>query len=177
MEPARVLSIQSHVVRGYVGNKSATFPLQLLGFEVDAINSVQLSNHTGYEHFQGQILDENDLEVLFNSLRKNNLLHYSHLLTGYIGSPSFLQKVASAVKELKSINPKLRYVCDPVMGDDGKMYVPESLLPIYKETILPLADVITPNQYELELLSGRSITSVDDAWSAIESFHSKVAKL
>ncbi|KAF6204980.1 hypothetical protein GE061_019147 [Apolygus lucorum] len=116
---------------------------------------------------------KNDLEVLIDSLRENDLLHYSHLLTGYIGSPSFLQKVASVVKELKSNNPKLRYVCDPVMGDDGKMYVPESLLPIYKETILPLADVITPNQYELELLSGRSITKVDDAWSAIESFHEK----
>ncbi|CAB0005032.1 unnamed protein product [Nesidiocoris tenuis] len=173
MATPRVLSIQSHVVRGYVGNKSATFPLQLLGFEVDAINSVQLSNHTGYKHIDGQILDEKDLDKLITSMRGNNLLHYTHLLTGYIGSPAFLSKIAEVVKELKANNPNLLYVCDPVMGDDGKMYVPQSLLPIYQETILPLADVITPNQFEMELLLGQKVESIEDAWRAIEAFHGK----
>ncbi|XP_014242769.2 pyridoxal kinase isoform X2 [Cimex lectularius] len=173
MESPRVLSIQSHVVHGYVGNKSATFPLQVLGFEVDPINSVQLSNHTGYKSFKGQILNENDLNDLIESLKHNNLLNYTHLLTGYVGSPSFLNKIVDLVKELRQINPNLVYVCDPVMGDNGKLYVPESLLPIYQDLLIPLADVITPNQFELELLTGHKINSIDDAWTAINTFHNK----
>ncbi|CAH3152668.1 unnamed protein product, partial [Porites lobata] len=81
-ETCRVLSIQSHVVSGYVGNDSATFPLQVLGFEVDTINSVQLSNHTGYEHIKGQVLDSKELKELFEGLKLNNLHQFSHLLTG-----------------------------------------------------------------------------------------------
>uniref|UniRef100_T1GRQ4 pyridoxal kinase n=1 Tax=Megaselia scalaris TaxID=36166 RepID=T1GRQ4_MEGSC len=116
----RVLSIQSHVVHGYVGNKSATFPLEVLGFEVDAINSVQFSNHTGYKVVKGQVLQEKELADLFEGLEKNNLLqHYSHLLTGYIGNASFLRQVSAIVKKLREINPNLIYVCDPVMGDNG----------------------------------------------------------
>ncbi|KAL1131977.1 hypothetical protein AAG570_011588 [Ranatra chinensis] len=176
MEEPRVLSIQSHVVRGYVGNKSATFPLQVLGFEVDAINSVQLSNHTGYRTTKGQILNEADLGMLIDALEQNNLHHYSHLLTGYVGSPSFLNQIANVVKRLKAVNPSLIYVCDPVMGDEGKMYVPESLLPIYKETIIPLADIVTPNQFELELLTGKPVKTMNDAWKAINTFHEKGCK-
>lgn len=172
----RVLSIQSHVVRGYVGNKSATFPLQVLGFDVDAINSVHFSNHTGYKYIKGQVLNEEDLGTVIDGLFSNGLNNYSHLLTGYVGSPSFLYKIASVVKDLKKCNPNLVYVCDPVMGDNGKMYVPESLLPIFRDTIIPLADIITPNQYELELLTGKQIKSVDDAWVAINSFHDKGCK-
>jgi len=80
------------------------------------------------------------------------------------------------VKYLKSVNPNLIFVCDPVMGDNGKMYVPEDLLPIYKETIVPLADIITPNQFEVELLTGKKINSRDDAWKAIEMLHKRGCK-
>ena len=78
----KILSLQSHVVHGYVGNRSAVFPLQLLGFEVDVINSVQFSNHTGYKSFQGERLTGEQLENLINGLEENNLIDYSHLLTG-----------------------------------------------------------------------------------------------
>ncbi|XP_076372715.1 pyridoxal kinase isoform X4 [Tachypleus tridentatus] len=132
----KVLSIQSHVVSGYVGNKSATFPLQILGFEVDSINSVQLSNHTGY-----------------------------------VGSVSFLGKVLEVVKDLKEENPDLMYVCDPVMGDNGKMYVPEDLLPVYRDQLTPLADIVTPNQFEAELLTGIKINTRSDAVQAMEVLH------
>jgi pyridoxine kinase len=108
-ENPKVLSIQSHVVSGYVGNKSATFPLQLLGFEVDAINSVQFCNHTGYKKVAGQILSEKDLDDLAGGLQQNGLDFYSHLLTGYIGAESFLRRVCSLVKHLKSVNPNLIY--------------------------------------------------------------------
>ncbi|XP_068208018.1 pyridoxal kinase [Palaemon carinicauda] len=167
----RVLSIQSHVVSGYVGNKSACFPLQVLGFEVDTINSVQFSNHTGYECFKGQVLNDMELGELVEGLKLNNLDRYTHLLTGYIGSTSFLRKVKSVVEHLKSVNPGLIYVCDPVMGDHGKMYVPEELLPLYREHIIPIADIITPNQFEAEILSGLKIHNEKDAVEAMEWFH------
>ncbi|XP_047485182.1 pyridoxal kinase-like isoform X1 [Penaeus chinensis] len=172
----RVLSIQSHVVSGYVGNKSACFPLQVLGFEVDTINSVQFSNHTGYKSFKGQVLDNNQLGDLIDGLKDNSIDFYSHLLTGYIGSKSFLEKVKSVVEHLKTVNPNLIYVCDPVMGDHGKMYVPEDLLPVYRKHIVPLADIITPNQYEAELLSGRKIKNEGDAMEVMKWFHEQGAK-
>ncbi|XP_032679094.1 pyridoxal kinase [Odontomachus brunneus] len=167
----RILSIQSHVVSGYVGNKSATFPLQLLGFEVDAINSVQLSNHTGYKVFKGQILNDKDLDDVVEGLAQNNLDRYTYLLTGYVGSASFLKRIAILVTALKCKNPNLIYVCDPVMGDNGKLYVPEALKEIYKNEIIPLADVLTPNQFELELLTDKKITNMDELKDTLKKLH------
>ncbi|XP_020623333.1 pyridoxal kinase-like isoform X1 [Orbicella faveolata] len=207
----RVLSIQSHVVSGYVGNDSATFPLQVLGFDVDTINSVQLSNHTGYEHVQGQVLDAKELKVLFEGLRLNNLHHFSHLLTGYehvqgqvldakelkvlfeglrlnnlhhfshlltgyVGSKSFLEEVLQVVHQLRNANPNLVFVCDPVMGDAGKFYVPEELMPVYRDQLLPMADIITPNQFEAELLSGVKITNESEAFKAMKILHERGTK-
>ncbi|XP_050392765.1 pyridoxal kinase isoform X1 [Patella vulgata] len=185
-EECSVLSIQSTVVYGYVGNKSATFPLQVLGFDVSTINSVQFSNHTGYGKFKGQILDSNDIGALYEGLKQNNLLKYSHVLTGYIGSKSFLEKVGEMVSEIKAKSPSVKYVCDPVMGDHGKMvgyngkiinkdrlYVPQELLPVYRDVIIPLADIITPNQFELELLTEVSIRSIEDCVKAIDILHER----
>jgi len=173
--PLRVLSIQSHVVSGYVGNKSATFPLQLLGFEVDTVNSVQFSNHTGYSAgVRGQILDDTQLQELIDGLDANNINKYSHIINGYIGSKSFLSKLASVVSHLKSVNPELVYVCDPVMGDTGPgLYVPPDLLPVYKSLILPLADVCLPNQFEAELLTDKKIVTEEDAREVMDLLHSK----
>ncbi|KAM7268124.1 hypothetical protein ACFE04_010290 [Oxalis oulophora] len=153
-ETGRVLSIQSHTVQGYVGNKAALFPLQLLGYDVDPINSVQFSNHTGYPTFKGQVLNGEQLWDLIQGLEANQLLHYTHLLTGYIGSVSFLDTVLEVVKKLRSVNPKLVYVCDPVMGDDGKLYVPKELVSVYREKVVPVASMLTPNQFEAEQLTG-----------------------
>uniref|UniRef100_A0A182MFN9 Pyridoxal kinase n=1 Tax=Anopheles culicifacies TaxID=139723 RepID=A0A182MFN9_9DIPT len=171
----RVLSIQSHVVHGHVGNKSAVFPLQVLGFEVDQINSVQFSNHTGYKNgFKGQVLNEKELADVYGGLVDNDLHKlYTHLLTGYVGNPAFLREIANILKSLRGVNEKLIYVCDPVMGDDGIMYVPKELLPIYRDEIVPLADIITPNQYEVELLTGKQIKSETDIWDAMQWFHEK----
>lgn len=168
----RVLSVQSHVVRGYVGNKSATFPLQVLGFEVDTINSVQFSNHTGYEHWKGQVLTADELNVLYEGIKLNNVNHYDYVLTGYTRDDSFLDTVVDIVQELKRANPSLVYVCDPVLGDNGAMYVPENLLPIYRERVVPAADIITPNQFEAELLSGRKMHSEKDAVEVMNLLHS-----
>ncbi|XP_065838024.1 pyridoxal kinase-like isoform X2 [Oscarella lobularis] len=177
MAERRVLSIQSHVVRGYVGNRSAVFPLQVLGFEVDFVNSVQLCSHTGYKHFKGQVLGSEDLKVLVDGLRSNKLLDdYTHLLTGYIGSKSFLEEVLSVVKELKENCPGLVYVCDPVMGDNGQLYVPADLKAVYREQFVPIADILTPNQFELEILSEMEIKTEQDALKAIASLQKRGAK-
>uniref|UniRef100_A0A4W2I866 Pyridoxal kinase n=1 Tax=Bos indicus x Bos taurus TaxID=30522 RepID=A0A4W2I866_BOBOX len=147
-EECRVLSIQSHVVRGYVGNRAATFPLQVLGFEVDAVNSVQFSNHTGYSHWKGQVLNSDELQELYDGLKLNSVNQYDYVLT----------------------------VCDPVMGDqrdgEGAMYVPDDLLPVYREKVVPVADIITPNQFEAELLTGRKIHTQEEALEVMDMLHS-----
>ncbi|CAD6267124.1 unnamed protein product [Miscanthus lutarioriparius] len=171
-DTGRVLSIQSHTVQGYVGNKSSVFPLQLLGFDVDPINSVQFSNHTGYPTFRGQVLDGKQLWDLIEGLEANQLLHYTHLLTGYIGSVSFLDTVLQVVDKLRSVNPDLLYVCDPVLGDEGKLYVPQELISVYQQKVVPVASMLTPNQFEVELLTGLRITSEQDGLTACNTLHS-----
>ncbi|XP_053561692.1 pyridoxal kinase [Bombina bombina] len=172
----RVLSIQSHVVRGYVGNKAAAFPLQILGLEVDTVNSVQFCNHTGYTHWKGQVLNAEELQELYEGLKLNQVTRYDYVLTGYMRDASFLARVVDIVQELKQQNPKLVYVCDPVLGDkwngEGSMYVPEELLPVYKNLVVPVADIITPNQFEAELLTGRKIHSQEEAVQVMDILHS-----
>lgn len=170
-ETGRVLSIQSHTVQGYVGNKSAVFPLQLLGYDVDPIMSVQFSNHTGYPTFKGQVLNGKQLWELIEGLEANNLLYYTHLLTGYIGSVSFLDTVLEVVNKLRSVNPALTYVCDPVMGDEGKLYVPQELVSVYREKVVPVASMLTPNQFEAEQLTGFRIASEQDGREACRHLH------
>jgi pyridoxine kinase len=118
------------------------------------------------------VLHNDHLADLWQGLALNNLHdHYTHLLTGYVGSDDFLRQIGSMVKDLRKVNPKLVYVCDPVMGDEGHMYVPKSLLPIYRDEIVPLADIVTPNQYEVELLTGKKMTCEGEAWESLEWFH------
>ncbi|CAH8575877.1 unnamed protein product [Schistosoma intercalatum] len=169
----RVLCIQSHVVHGYVGNKIAVFPLQVLGIEVDYINSVQFSNHTGYAFVKGQVLDAASMKDLYLGLKANGLNKYTHVLSGYLGSPSSLEAVADIVSDLKKENSNIKYYCDPVLGDNGKLYVPPELVQIYQEKILPLSDVILPNQFEAEILSGIRITDEKSALSCINYLHKK----
>lgn len=109
MSTPRVLSIQSHVVHGYVGNKCAVMPLNRLGFDVDAINSVQFSNHTGYPTFKGSAVDGEGLTALVDGLDANGLLNYTHLLTGYIGSLSLLEAISGIMERLQRINPDIIY--------------------------------------------------------------------
>ena len=156
-----------------VGNKAAVFPLQLLGFDVDFINSVHFSNHTGYEHgVKGDVLNGNQLRDVLDSLRDNKLLgDIGHVLTGYIGSTSFLEAVLHVLEVVREHNPKVRFVCDPVLGDHGKFYVPPELVPLYKEKVIPVADVVTPNQFEVEQLTGIRIESIDDAKKACKTLH------
>ncbi|VDN03723.1 unnamed protein product [Thelazia callipaeda] len=177
-EYSRILSIQSHVVHGYVGNKCSVFILQLHGYDVDPINSVQLSNHAGilfddvgYKYVKGQKLDNIQLRDIYDGLQLNEINNYSHILTGYCGDASFLLEIANIVKALKKKNPAVLFYCDPVMGDNGRYYVPKELMPIYRDILVPMADVITPNIFELSELIGFSINNETDCLKAINLMH------
>ena len=145
----------------------------MLGFDVDVINSVQFSNHTGYGSWEGEVLQGDMLLKLVDGMDKNGLLtdETGHILTGYIGSESFLRAVVTIVRQMKATNPQVRYVCDPVMGDKGKFYVPKQLLRIFLDEVIPLADVLTPNQFEVEQLTGVRIDSIDDVQRACCILH------
>ncbi|CAF3581301.1 unnamed protein product [Rotaria sordida] len=173
----RVLSIQSHVVHGFVGNKCATFILQLYGFEVDVINSVHFSNHTGYDVVKGSRLSVDELRAIFQGLIANEIFEYDYILTGYMGSGELLNVVAEYVRIIKSKSPHVKYLCDPVIGDNGELYVDQSCIEMYKNVILPLADIVTPNDFEMELLIGKQIKCNHDdnkeqlIWQSLQSLH------
>jgi len=168
-----VLSIQSHVVHGFVGNKCAVFPLQIAGFEVDTINSVQFSNHTGYGKWTGDVLTSGQLLKLYEGLCANLLTEYTHVQTGYTSSADCLREIARIIADLRTKNPGLTYVCDPVMGDNGKFYVSEDVVPIYRDVLIPLANVVTPNQFELQLITGITITNESDILRAMKNLHER----
>jgi len=162
-------------VSGYVGNKAAVFPLQLLGFDVDVINSVQFSNHTGYdEKWSGDVLSGEMLESLVGGMERNGLLtQVTHLMTGYIGSESFLRSVVRVHDSMKAENRALVYLCDPVLGDHGSLYVPEKLVDIYVDEVVRRASILTPNAFELALLSRQRVETHEDVISACDRLHSK----
>ncbi|EJU03862.1 bud site selection protein 16 [Dacryopinax primogenitus] len=166
----RVLSIQSHVCSGYVGNRAATFPLQLLGYDVDVINTVQFSNHSGYGRLKGTRTDADQLANILHGLEENGLLRPGRLLTGYVPGAAALMVVAELARKLRDRNPELIYLLDPVMGDDNKIYVAPECIPIYKD-LLDCATIITPNWFEAELLTGVKLESESTLREALRILH------
>lgn len=153
------------------GNRSATFPAQLLGWDVDAVNTVQFSNHTGYGRWGGQRFDECQLTEVFEGLERNELLTQNHVVTGYTPSPEALSAVERLITKLRAKNPALVYLLDPVMGDmDRGMYVNPHVLPIYRR-MLHLSTIICPNQFEAQLLAGEEITSLESLQAVQEKLH------
>lgn len=168
----KVLSIQSRVVHGIVGNNCASYTLQRLGFEVDTIDTVQYSNHTGYLNFQGPKLDPNDFDQIINTLNQNKLLNdIKYILTGYTGTSELLKQMSIAIKNKIKINNEVMYLCDPVLGDNGHLYVPEECIEVYKNDIIPLADVITPNHFEAEIISNTKIVDIESCINTCDVLH------
>ncbi|KAK3819951.1 MAG: Ribokinase-like protein [Benniella sp.] len=174
MTSPRVLSIQSHMVSGYCGNKAATFPLQLLGFDVDVMNTVNFSNHTGYSSWAGEKATGDQLTKLYEGLRANGLAEYTHLLTGYIGSAQSLAAVTKIIQDLQSHGNPF-FVLDPVMGDNGELYVQPDVIPLYRE-LMKHAGAITPNQFEAETLADKKITDVKSCFEVIDILHNAGVK-
>lgn len=163
----QILSIQSHVAFGHVGNAAAVFPLQRLGHEVIAINTVQFSNHTGYGDWTGQVFSADHISELFTGLEKRGALKsIDALLTGYLGDPAIGEIILSHL-------PKdVPWCCDPVMGDVGRgFFVREGIPDFFKSRALPRARIITPNQFELEYLAGQTIQTLADARNACREIH------
>jgi pyridoxine kinase len=170
-----ILSIQSHVVYGYAGNTAAVFPLQRLGREVWAINTVEFSNHTGYGAWKGAILDAGLTRELVAGLEDRGALgNCEAVLSGYMGDGGVGRGVLEAVRKVKALSPRALYCCDPVMGDVGRgFYVHPDIPEIFKNEVIPRADIITPNQFELEALTGLNTAALANARRAMDILHAK----
>lgn len=166
--PRNILSIQSWVSYGHVGNAAAVFPLQRLGFEVWAIHTVQFSNHTGYGAWTGAVFPPEQVAELLTGIEARGVLpECAAVLSGYLGSEGTVGAVVEAVRRVRSANPEALYCCDPVMGDVGRgVFVRPELPDLIRTQAVPEADIITPNQFELELLTGRAVESLEDALAA-----------
>lgn len=154
-----VLSIQSHVAYGHVGNSAAVFALQSLGIETWPVNTVRFSNHPGHDEFRGAREDPSVIRDVIQGIGERGVFRQCQgVLSGYLGHPSNGDVVLEAIAGVKSANPDCLFLCDPVFGDRDKgIYVSESLIDFYRDHALPACDVATPNAFELEVLSGRPV--------------------
>ncbi|PIL30403.1 hypothetical protein GSI_07589 [Ganoderma sinense ZZ0214-1] len=183
----RILSIQSHVAYGYVGGKAAVFPLQCLGYDVDVVNTVNFSNHSGslvvfrriqtidqhfvgYGRFGGSRASAEELSRIFEIMEQNELLIPERLLTGYIPGAEATTAVVAVAEKLRQHCPDLIYLLDPVLGDSGRLYVSPEVVPIYRNA-LRLATIITPNWFEVEVLTDTKITDTASLQHAIRTLH------
>ena len=170
-----ILSIQSHVAHGYVGNRAATFPLQRIGHEVITINTVQFSNHTGYGKWKGDIFSSHHIKDVIQGLDDLGVLgSVDAVLSGYLGDASIGDEILKAVSQIREINPEVIYCCDTVMGDVGRgFYARPGIFEFFKSKAISEADIITPNQFEAENLSGIKIKSLKDAKGALKKLASE----
>jgi pyridoxine kinase len=170
-----LLSIQSHVAYGHVGNSAAVFPLQRMGVEVWPIHTVQFSNHTGYGAWRGRASDAGLIGEIVAGLETRGVLgECDGVLSGYVGAPDIGAAILDAVTTVKRANPSARYCCDPVIGDVGKgAFVREGVADFMREKAVPAADVVTPNQFELDALTGRESRTLAKAREAVRALHDR----
>ena len=159
----QVISIQSQVVHGHVGNSAAVFPMQAKGLSVAAVPTALFSNHPHYPTMHGQILGPELVAGLLRGVEERGLLDSATaIITGYLGSVANAEIVADFIARARQRAPGLLHICDPVMGDDDLgVFVAEGLLEIFRARLVPQASLITPNRYELELLAGTEARSMD----------------
>jgi pyridoxine kinase len=173
--PLSILSIQSHVVYGHVGNSAAVFPLQRIGCEVWPLNTVQFSNHTGYPNFRGQAFDAAMIDdCLAGIAARGALARCDGVLSGYMGSAEVGAAILRGVDAVRAQNSEAVYCCDPVLGDVGRgIYVREGIAEFMRERALPAAAILTPNHFELDLLSNLPSTDMAGARRALASLHAR----
>ena len=174
-----VLSIQSHVAFGYVGNRAATFPLQRLGHEVITLNTVQFSNHTGYGTWTGDVFSAEHVATVLDGIEARGALDACDAtLSGYMGDAGVGRVIVDAAARVKARNAKAVYCCDPVIGDVGRgIFVRAGIPEFMKEYAVPAADIVTPNQFELEYLTGRTVTTLADALDATAALRAQGPKV
>jgi pyridoxine kinase len=169
-----ILSIQSAVAYGHAGNSAATFPLMRMGIEVWPVLTVTFSNHTGYGSWRGPMISAADVAAVVQGIDERGVLdRCDAVLSGYQGSAEIGQVVLDAVALVRSRNPGALYCCDPVMGDVGRGFFVRPEIPaMMRDSVVPAADIVTPNQFELEFLTGRPVETLDDVLLAAHELRS-----
>lgn len=159
-----ILSIQSHVAYGHVGNSAVVLPLQRLGHEVWPVHTVMLSNHAGYLDHAGHIVSAGDLAGVIDGLdRRGALARCDGVLSGYLGDVAAGDVVLDAVARVRNHNEGALYCCDPVMGDDGEIYVDAGIAEFMCQRAAPAADILTPNLFELSVLTENAPDALNGA--------------
>jgi pyridoxine kinase len=173
VDAMNLLSIQSHVAYGHVGNSAAVFPLQRMGVEVWPIHTVQFSNHTGYGNWQGRVFDAGLIREVIGGIEQRGVLgECDGVLSGYMGGADVGAAILDVVATVKRANPSARYACDPVIGDAGRgIFVARGIPEFMKERAVPAADIITPNQFELDYLAGCESRTLADVLAAVMIVH------
>ena len=162
-----VLTVQSHVVAGHVGNSAAVFCLQRAGVEAWGLDTLQFSNHTAIKGWTGDVFPAAHLKKLIDGLAVcSGLNNCDGVLSGYLGAKETGEVVLNAVERVRQANPDAFYCCDPVMGDNGTLYVAKDIPDFMKNRAVPAADFITPNRFELGWLANQNVNSESDAIAA-----------
>jgi len=163
-----VLCLSSQVVRGYVGGSAASIALGRLGHECWLLPTVILSNHPGHARFAGEQVPPGRLRAMLEALEANGWLgDVDAVMTGYMPSPEHVALAASTIAQVKQANGEALYLCDPILGDNpGGLYVDEEVASAIRDELIPLADIATPNRFELEWLSGKNSKRAKTALSS-----------
>jgi pyridoxine kinase len=173
-----VLSVQSRVAYGHVGNAAAVFPLQCLGIEAWALDTVAFSNHTGHGRWRGDVVAAGTVATLFEGIADLGVLpSIDAVLSGYIGTAETGAVLLDIVGRIKAANPNAIFCCDPVIGDtDTGSYVRDGVAEFFRDRALALADIVTPNRFELEYLTGHAAGDLREAANAAAALRAQGPK-
>jgi pyridoxine kinase len=166
----KILSIQSAVAYGHVGNSAAVFPLQRIGVEVLPVYTVNFSNHTGYGAWRGPLIPPADVAEVIRGIEERGVFpEIDVVLSGYQGSEGIGEVILDAVARVKAANPSAVYACDPVMGNAASgCFVAPAIPVLLRERVVPHADIITPNQFELGFLTGTEPSDLDSTLASAD---------
>ena len=167
----KILSIQSAVAYGHVGNSAAVFPLQRIGVEVLPVYTVTFSNHTGYGAWRGPLISPDDVREVITGIEERGVLgQVDAVLSGYQGSEGIGDVIVDAVARVKAANPNAVYACDPVMGNaKSGCFVAPAIPDLLRDRVVPVADIITPNQFELGFLTGTAPDTLDSTLASADA--------
>lgn len=166
----KILSIQSAVAYGHVGNSAAVFPLQRIGVEVLPVYTVHFSNHTGYGSWRGPLIGPDDVRDVITGIEERGVFReIDAVLSGYQGGEGIADVILDAVARVKAANPSAVYACDPVMGNaKSGCFVAPAIPELLRERVVPAADIITPNQFELGFLTGTEPLTLEDTLASAD---------
>lgn len=167
----KILSIQSAVAYGHVGNSAAVFPLQRIGVEVMPVYTVNFSNHTGYGAWRGPLIDPADVREVITGIEERGALATTDaVLSGYQGGEGIADVMIDAVSRVKAANPQALYACDPVMGNaKSGCFVAPAIPELLRDRVVPVADIITPNQFELGYLTGTEPDTIESTLASVDA--------